>query len=482
MMLRRIGGAGGIAYTVLVAIENLDVLKTPALGAPPLEIARHYTAEHDALAVMAIAGGLALSAYVVFAVGVFGMVRGDRGGRAEPWAVLGLAGGIAGPALAAAGQAAHATLLVRAHAGLSADSATAFLYDIHLEVQTVAALFIALFLAGMAAAGRRSGAMPGPFVWSGWVLALYVILLSPAAYATGAGAQRTVLVGFALTALWELALGGWMVLTTGTAPTEPLPVLARRAMFGLVAIAAGVSGVALVAFPGSTPTFFSWGLSPSPLASLIGAFYIASAVTFALAVSRNWRETRGLTVGIVGLSVPIFVVSLVHHDIFDFGVPQAWAWVLLFGAFPIAAIVLMVTQPHAVGQGRPADMPTWARAVLAIIAGALIAAAAALWIDPIGMTRHVPFVVPPLGGRVLGGWMAFLAVLAVWSAARARWEEIKLPVLALLLLPLGGLAAVARSANDLESTHRGAYVVAFALVAAGATAVALASRAEPQSP
>ena len=39
MTLRRFGGAGGIAYTVLVAIENLDVLKTPALGAPPLEIA-----------------------------------------------------------------------------------------------------------------------------------------------------------------------------------------------------------------------------------------------------------------------------------------------------------------------------------------------------------------------------------------------------------------------------------------------------------
>src|SRR5438876_2588570 len=117
-----------------------------------------------------------------------------------------------------------------------------------------------------------------------------------------------------------------MVLTgEGTEAQTPV-AFARRAMFGLVAIAAGVSGLALVAFPGSTPKFFSWGLSPSPLASLIGAFYIASAVTFALAVWRNWRETRGLTVGIVGLSVPIFLVSLVHHDIFDFGVPQAWAW------------------------------------------------------------------------------------------------------------------------------------------------------------
>ena len=122
-------------------------------------------------------------------------------------------------------------------------------------------------------------------------------------------------------------------------------------------------------------------------------------------------------------------------------------------------------------------MPGWARGVLALMTGVLVAAAVAFWIDPIGMTRHVPYVVPPLGGRVLGGWFAFLASLAAWSAWRARWDEVRLPVLALVLLPLSGLLAFVRSANDVESTHQVAYVAMFAALAAAATAVAFAGRA-----
>jgi hypothetical protein len=82
------------------------------------------------------------------------------------------------------------------------------------------------------------------------------------------------------------------------------PETALRVVFGGVVFAAGLSGILLLAFPGSTSRTFAWGLQPEPLAALVGGFYLASAVTFAYALRQPWPTTRGLGVGVLALTIP----------------------------------------------------------------------------------------------------------------------------------------------------------------------------------
>jgi hypothetical protein len=63
-----------------------------------------------------------------------------------------------------------------------------------------------------------------------------------------------------------------------------------RFLLGGVAFAAGLTGLLLVVFPGSTARYFSWGLEPEPLASLIGGSYVASTLIFGFALAGiGWR-------------------------------------------------------------------------------------------------------------------------------------------------------------------------------------------------
>src|SRR5687768_1638356 len=130
--MRRIAGAAGLAYVIGAGIENMEVLGAPAGGAPAAEIRANY-ADQAFGVVTSFAGVLALLAYVIFAATLFAVVRGaDR--RGDGWAVAGLAGGIAGPVLAATGVAATAILVANSGGGLS-DDVTRALYDYYLAVR-----------------------------------------------------------------------------------------------------------------------------------------------------------------------------------------------------------------------------------------------------------------------------------------------------------------------------------------------------------
>ena len=56
-----------------------------------------------------------------------------------------------------------------------------------------------------------------------------------------------------------------------------------RILCALVALAAGIVGVAMLVAPGSTGRYFSWALGPPPLAALVGAFSVASTLVFGAA-------------------------------------------------------------------------------------------------------------------------------------------------------------------------------------------------------
>jgi hypothetical protein len=253
----------------------------------------------------------------------------------------------------------------------------------------------------------------------------------------------------------------------GTSELERAPALTvARAGFGAVVVAAGVSGLALVIMPESTGQYFSWGLGPPPLASLVGGLYLASAVTFAVALRLPWRCARSLVAASVALTVPTLVATFLHLEVFDFNRWQAWAWVGLFLAAPPFWAAMLVINRSAASRSGPSDVGRPAAIALLVLAAVLVVAAVVVWTDPSTGGRMLPFELSPLGGRFIAAWLAFLAVLAGWAALRTA--EARLPFVALAAYPAGALVAGLRSLADLSPPGaRWAYVSVLGLAAAG---------------
>jgi hypothetical protein len=253
-----------------------------------------------------------------------------------------------------------------------------------------------------------------------------------------------------------------------------------RALFLIVAVVAGIAGVIMLVAPSSTDRYFSWPTGPPAVAATVGAFYVASAVVFGLAALReDWPGSRGLCLGVLALTVPTLIATVKHHDVFDFGRWQAVLWVTLFIAAPVAyGTILFLQRGRVTGTGEP--LRPWARAVVGVLAAGYAVLAAALLFAQDASGRRAPFALVALSGRFLGCWALFLAVLAAFAAVRNRWNEARIPLLALALWPAAALLAALTRYGDLVTSRRVVYVVVVAVVLVVSAVTAIAGRDAPR--
>jgi hypothetical protein len=390
--MRRITGAAALGYVVLAAVENMGLLGAPGMGAGSASVEAAY-ADVALGVVTVVAGASSLACYVAFAA----LAARRR-----------LAFAITGAGLALAGVVVAAPLV-------AGDPA---LHDVQLALRYLAGPFMAVVLveaAGSLGIPGRAVAVP--------------LALTPLALVS---LELPAQLAFAAHAAWLWAAG--LRLCVGG------PGFARRAAFLMLVVAAGMVGVALLAVPEATGTFFAWGLEPAGLAAFAGGVYVGSAAVYAAGLRASRHEAQPLVAAASVLSLSVLAATLAHLDVFDFSRLQAWAWLGLFAAFGITTTVLAFTGPWRREAG-PA-LAWWARGVLGGAAAGLAVAAVALWIDPAGVS------LPPLGGRFAGSWAAMLAVLAAWPAVRGRAAESRLPALALVALPAGAVVAALRTGAD----------------------------------
>ena len=261
-----------------------------------------------------------------------------------------------------------------------------------------------------------------------------------------------------------------------TATNAAVP--ATRGLLGGVAVAAGIVGIAMLLWPGSTGRYFSWQLSPAPVASLVGAFYVASAIVFGWAASfRSWTVQHGLCTSVLGLAAPTLVVTAMHVEVFDFGRWQAIAWVFLFGASvtSFAMLVLVRGRPEPSADDGP-DLPNAARAALAVLAVVYGAVAVVLWVAPSAVSQHGPIVAGPLGLRFVGAWAAFLAMTARHAGVHGSRAASRLPIATLVAFPLAGLVATLGHIGELRAAPAAVLLAALAALAGGGLSVQRAGR------
>ena len=464
MSARKVAGAAAIGYVAGVAIENMEILDVPNMGASAGEVRDLYA--DGALAIVStLAGAAALVAYAIFAIALYAMLR-PRAAAGERWPLIGLIGGLGGPAIAVVGLALSATLAFDVD-GLTDEQVTDR-FDLYLLARMVSGVFVAAFLAGFGIAALRSGAWPRPLARYAIALAPLMLLGPIAAIADSDALESVVRAVFAAQTVWIFLLGIWLLLAEDATPTE----LVRRAAFLLLVIAAGLIGIALLAVPAATGTFFAWVLRPEALAAFSGGVYVGAATLYSLTLVGDRFDPRGPLLGAAVLSVSVFVVTLTHLDQFDLDRLQAWAWLFLFAGFSVVTVGLFVLERGRAGAAAPIGAGT--RTTLRLLGLLLGAVALALWIDPTGLSGSSPFALPPLGGRFAGSWIALLAVLCAWAGATAIRDQAQFAAIALIALPAGALVAALRTLSDLDDgSVRPVYIAALvALIAAGAALLA----------
>ncbi|MGD9704143.1 MAG: hypothetical protein AB7Q42_08230 [Acidimicrobiia bacterium] len=463
-------GVAGLAYVPLAALEGADVLAAPELGDGAPVVRQYLDDGGDAIALTMSAGLVSLVAYAVFAVGLFRLLQSDPAHRA-PWPVVGLLGALGSTLLAAAGQIVGVVLLARR--GEFGDDAVTSLWDLSIDARTWAGLVGAVGLAGFGMADRSAGVMPRVLARVAMGLAPLLLVAAVVAVIDHGEVSRLVVVGvFGVAAMWVFFVSAWLVLGHGRF-SHGVPhwsLLLRQVVCLVLVAAAGVTGVALVLLPSATAQLFSWGLAPRPLASLVGACYLASAIVFAVAARAPSRQVRGLMIAALVFASSTVVVSLTHTEVFDFDRLQAVAWMMLFPAFALAVLVALVTEPDTRVADAGPRLGTVPRVAAALLAAVLIGGAITLWIDPLAANDILPYPLPPMGGRFVGSWLALLAVTAGSVVRRAAVADTRVPALALVAFPAGALIAAARVPTDLVGGWRTAgYLVAMVLVAAFGT-------------
>lgn len=435
MRARTTAAAAGLTYALGAAVENQEVLDAPTLGSSAAEIQAHF-ADQTLAAVAWIAGAVSLIAYAVFVVLLRRLLldRGDPG----PSVTVGLVAGLVAALLAMGALVASAGLAFDL-AGAGGDLADTFEVSASLRLWAGAAL--AVFLAAYGVGALRTGAWPAGLARGGIAIGV-LCLAGPIAALTESGAFELLAgLAFAAQAAWVAALSLWLAFGG-----QPLGDFVRRSAFLVLALAAGGIGLALLAAPGATSTFFSWGLRPEALAAFAGGVYAGSASLYALAIPEDSRATRGLVAGAVTLSVSVLAATLIHLDQFDLDRGQAWAWLILFTAFSAVSLWLLVAGSD---RGGGDELLTRDRSLLWVAAAALGAIAVVLWAAPADLAAS-PYELPELGGRFAGSWAAMLAAIAGWAAATGDRAQGRLAGLALALVPAGVAIGGLRTLGQLE--------------------------------
>ena len=243
----------------------------------------------------------------------------------------------------------------------------------------------------------------------------------------------------------------------GAAPDDP----GVRA--GLLAIAGVIFllGLSLYLAPTETDRLFAWTIKVPLTAAFLGASYWASTtLAVACAAERDWVRGRAFAPPYLIAGVVLLGVTLVHLDLFHMDDVTGWAWLVLYGVFPPAVLVLLGRQLRTPGAEPPrtAPMPRALLAVLAVQGVVMTALGTALVVAPEDAAALWPWPLTPLTGRAIGVFVLAQGVLVLTACRERDWGRVRPAMLQYGLLGVLHLIALLRFADTLDWGTAGAWL------------------------
>lgn len=220
MSFRRVAGLAGIVAVALAVTQGAVFGTGPGLEPTASEILA-WTGDNQAtINTLLVLSAGQLFVFGIFLVGLYGVLRtGEPGG--EPWAMLGLVGGIVAGAVLAVQYVVMVPFALRP-AQLGEPSALV-LWDISLGLQSPLVVVGALALLGYGVAIHRAGVFPRWLAYLAYLGSLVGLAggLAVVPTAQGSGLGIVTVIGSFLFLLWALLVGIWMLRSSRAPITQP---------------------------------------------------------------------------------------------------------------------------------------------------------------------------------------------------------------------------------------------------------------------
>src|SRR2546423_12516208 len=131
----------------------------------------------------------------------------------------------------------------------------------------------------------------------------------------------------------------------------------ERAYFAAVGLLAAWVGLPAYFAPSRVDKVLPFGVPPLH-ARVIGAIYI-SALAFLVGamLARRWADIRVIPVILVIWTGGLGLVTVLHHDMFDFTKTQTQVWFGAYVAHPLIAVLLPGEHPRGRAPGKPRAPP-----------------------------------------------------------------------------------------------------------------------------
>lgn len=253
-------------------------------------------------------------------------------------------------------------------------------------------------------------------------------------------------------------------------PGTPIPLGLRVWFFAEVFFGIGaVLSVGL--FPQNTRENFAWDVQPVVMAALLGAYYVSSALLFALPLfARRWEMIRVMILPAAIFSAAEFITTLLHWDRFLVSTPSFWGWFISYLLPPPIFIGYYIylerrrKQSNIVLPQEP--LPPEVRTALIHWGGALGIIAIVLFLVPDLLINVAPWHMTPLTARAFVSWLIALAALML-SMARENDRTAVLFAVPMLLLILPTVTVqIGRFADQVNFANVALFILyGFTLVA-----------------
>jgi hypothetical protein len=195
----------------------------------------------------------------------------------------------------------------------------------------------------------------------------------------------------------------------------------------VLCVLAAANALFLYFVPGRADTDYAWSIKPAVNAAFIGAGFLAGTVATGLVLWRatRWRSFSLLPPALWVLATSLLAATIIHQDRFTWGYAPTWVWAIVYAGVPLAIPYLVVRQQRVAEPLPTADPALRVLRVLSGLAGAgLIAGAAALYVAPVDLGEHWPWLLTPLLARAVAAWYALFGtmLLTLALAQRRRFE------------------------------------------------------------
>jgi hypothetical protein len=251
-----------------------------------------------------------------------------------------------------------------------------------------------------------------------------------------------------------------------------------RVWIGIECIFGVLSILTISLTPADTPQHFAWPIRPVVTAALLGAFYIASAPFFVLALfARRWENVRVFIWASILFTSTELLATFLHWDRFSVGSTPFNVWFVSYVLPPPLFIFFYFWhQKRAAPIPKPGDEPLPENLRLGMRAlGAVLALFALIaFVLPAVIIPLMPWQFTPLTLRALSGWILALGVLLLNVAHENDRTRVRIiSPFFFLLLPATALE-LGRYANQVNWTHPTIYVALAVLSVIFAVGVYLA--------